>query len=246
VGYTDNLGAAWTTANVGSTNGEFMPWNTCLFALDEYFVWACTDTGAGAAGNIYESNDGGATWTIRLAGAGDALNSIHFVDRNVGVCVGDTNEIQLTTDAGLSWTSITGPAAKAAVDCKGVHVFSRYRWQIVYEDASLYQTFDGGTNWTLMSMPTPATATAVNAYNSIHYIDDHHGVIAVKYTVTAAVWGAIFRTVNGGYTWEIYDTEAAFDVGAIGLAQARMANPNLAYAVGDLTAATATYYKLSL
>ena len=71
-------------------------------------------------------------------------------------------------------------------------------------------------------------------------------MIAVKFTVTAALWGAIYRTFNGGYDWEVYVTDAAYDVGALGMVSAVMANPNLAYGVGDLENALGTIYKLSL
>ena len=245
VAYTDNAGTAWTVATVGATANEFLPWNGCLFSFDAYHVWCCTDTGAGAAGNIYFSSDGGVTWALQGTGT-DALNCINFADYNTGVCVGDTNEILLTTDGGDSWSTIAGPAAQNAVDCLGVAVIDRYRWLVVYEDATLYSTFDGGDNWTLNAMPTPPTATAVDRYNSIHFIDEHNGVIAVKFTVTAALWGAIYRTFNGGYDWEVYVTDAAYDVGALGMVSAVMANPNLAYGVGDLENALGTIYKLSL
>ena len=44
----------------------------------------------------------------------------------------------------------------------------------------------------------------------------------------------------------MYTTDAAYTTGAIGMASAVMATPNLAYGVGDVCAGTATIYKLSL
>ena len=245
VAYTDNGGTAWTVAAMGAVAGEFMPWNGCLFALDPYHIWGCTDTGAGAAGNIYFSDDSGVTWTLQGTGA-DALNCIKFVDYNTGLCVGDTNEILLTTDGGASWSTLAGPGAEAAVDALGCHIFDRYRFQVGYEDGTLWATFDGGTTWTQRALPMPPLGTAINQVNSVNYIDDHNGVLAVKYTVTAAIWGAIYRTFDGGYSWEVYSTDVAYTVGAIGMASAVMANPNLAYGVGDLENALGTIYKLSL
>jgi hypothetical protein len=60
------------------------------------------------------------------------------------------------------------------------------------------------------------------------------------------VWGALYRTVNGGYDWEIYTTDAAYDTGALGMTACKLATPNLGYGVGDLSNAVATIWKLSL
>jgi len=87
----------------------------------------------------------------------------------------------------------------------------------------------------------------VNSINDIDFIDEHNGLAAVKWTDgVAAIWGAIYRTFDGGFTWEIYETDAAYTTGAIGMSAVAMATPNLGYGVGDLCAGTATIYKLSL
>jgi len=246
VAYSDNGGTAWTVAAMGAVAGEFMPWNGCLFSFDAYHIWGCTDTGAGAAGNIYFSEDGGVNWVLQGTG-GDALNCIHFCDYDTGMCVGDTNEILATTDGGDSWSTITGPVAQNAVDCLGVFVFSAYRWHVVYEDGELWFTEDGGTTWAQRDVPLASNAATLDRLNSIDFYDDLHGVMAAKYTDgVAGVWGAIYRTTNGGYNWECYPTDAVYDVGAIGMACVKMATPNLAYGVGDLENALGTIYKLSV
>ena len=246
IAYTDNAGTAWTDVAVGATAGEFFPWNGCLFAFDSYHIWGCTDTGAGAAGNIYFSADSGLTWTLQATGS-DALNAIKFADEKVGLCVGDTNEVLLTTDGGSSWSTLAGPAAENAQDALACAIWDAYRFIVGYDNGHMWRTFDGGASWTQVNVPMPAAAASVNSINDIDFIDEHNGLAAVKWTDgVAAIWGAIYRTFDGGFTWEIYETDAAYTTGAIGMSAVAMATPNLGYGVGDLCAGTATIYKLSL
>jgi photosystem II stability/assembly factor-like uncharacterized protein len=245
IAYTDNLGAAWTLVTVGAVATEFIPWNGDLFALDLYHIWAGTDTGAGAGGHVYFSADGGATWALQLTTA-DVVKCIHFANYTDGIAVGDSNGVYATTDGGTTWTTITGPAGKAAVNILSCWCFDRYRWFVGYDDGTLHYTTDGGVIWAQRLLPMPPSGTAINRVNAMSWIDDYHGCLAVKYTVTAALWGAIYRTFDGGYDWEIYHTAAAYTTGAIGMASVVMCSENLAYGVGDICTATSTIYKLSL
>ncbi len=246
IAITDNGGAAWTSVAVGAVNTEFVPWGGGLFALDEYHIWCVTDTGGGAAGNIYFSDDGGNTWTD-MGGGGDALNYVDFMDYNHGLVVGDTNEILYTDDAGTTWTTITGPAAQNAVDCLCCSVITESRWFVGYEDGELWFTEDGGDNWTQRVFAFPAGAASVNRVNDIKFLDDgYHGVMGIKWTDgAAALWGSILRTFNGGMDWEVYDTAAAYTVGATGMNAVEICHPNLSYGVGDLCTATGTIYQAS-
>ena len=243
VAYTDNAGTAWTAVAVGAVNTEFFPWVGGLFAFDPYHIWGCTDTGGGAAGNIYFSEDSGVSWALQATG-GDALNYIHFCDYNTGVCVGDTNVILATTDGGASWSTITGPAGGANALC--VSVIDRYRWHVGFDDGEYWSTFDGGATWEQRDLPMPPSGTAIDRVNDVHFIDEHNGVLGIKFSVGVAKWGAIYRTFDGGYSWEIYTTDVAYATGALGMTAVRMAHPNLAYGCGDVDATSATIYKLSL
>lgn len=240
IAYTDNNGASWTNVNVGSTNGEFIPWNGGLFALDAYHIWCGTDLG-----HIFFSGDGGVTWTLQTTLADD-VNCIHFIDYNTGFAVGNTNAMQLTTDAGTSWSTLTGPAAQVAANAMSCRCHDAYRLFVCYADGELWYSTDGGDTWTQRVLPLPAGGTALNRVNAMDWLDDFFGCLAIKYTATADVMGAIYRTFDGGYSWETYPTDEPFDVGAIGMASVVMCDKNLAYGVGDICGATATVYKLSL
>ena len=215
IGYTDDDGATWTNVDIGSTNGEFIPWNGGLFMRGTDFMWACTDTGAGAAGNIYMSRDMGVTWTAMYTGASDALNCIRFANERVGLCVGDTNEVLLTTDGGYTWTSVTGPAAQAAADALTCEIWNKYTFMIGYDDGELWETRDGGASWTERTLTLPDGWTAIDSINDMLAIDD---VIFLALEGTQATdWAGIARSIAGGEeaTWETWEAPVTTSAGGM-------------------------------
>jgi len=233
IAYTDSAtGAAWTSVTVGATDTEFI---NDVFAWSQEAVYACTDTGGGAAGNVYKSVDGGATWTIVLAGATDALNAITFGRKNLGLAVGDTNEIQFTEDGGDHWTSIAGPAAQAAVNCLDAAVLDAYRWFVTYDDGTLWYTQDGGTTWTQRAIPLPTGATAIPTLTSIQALDEYCIWIGGTATVGGNPFAFLARSVNGGKNWASWLSPTT---SVIGTADLTACTYNQAYAAGGLAAAT--------
>jgi photosystem II stability/assembly factor-like uncharacterized protein len=233
IGYTEDSGATWTAVNVGATNGELMPWNGCLFAWDRWNLWACTDTGGGAAGNIYVSRDGGATWALQLTGAGDALNCVRFSSVDVGLCVGDTNEMHFTDDSGAHWTAITGPAAQAAVDALTCAVIDENRWYVGYDDGELWYTGDGGTNWSQITLGIPASGHTISAINDMGHVGEHVIWLAIHGNDGVNEVGFVGRSVTGGATdtWEY--TQAPSDCGTgNGFLAIHVCGVNQAFAVG--------------
>jgi len=230
VAYSDNSGTAWTLVAVGATNAEFSPWNGGLFALDGRHIWCATDTGAGAAGEIYFSSDFGATWTAQGAAASDALNGVKFATDRLGIAYGDTNEILLTTDGGAHWVVGTGPGAQAAVNIKAAVIFSALRFYVGYDDGTIWMTDDGGTSWTQCIMPG-ISGHVWSGINDLCAIDEHV-IWGSGYTnVGADEWGVAFRTISGGEQWEYWQTAVACDTG-VGLNAIACCSVNHAFAVG--------------
>jgi len=211
IGYSDDAGATWSTVNVGATNGEFMTGPESMFQRTPDELWICTDTGAGAAGAIYRSRDGALTWTQMMNSATDALNSIKCYNERVMLAVGDTNEILATYDGGDTWTSITGPAAMAAVDALCCAAMTEKHWLVGYEGGQLYQTQNGGISWeaiTLGATVGGVAVTSVDAVRGLHNLDDHCVFATIEVTSGGNTFGVIMRSVTGGEsgTWESFAT----------------------------------------
>jgi len=240
VAWTDDSGANWNIVDVGATNTEFIPsaGGGGLFSLGQNHIWACTDTGAGAAGAIYFSGDAGLTWTLQTAAATDALNYIRFLDKDIGLCVGDTNEIQYSDDGGTHWTALVGPVAQNAVNCTCCEILDENRYFIGYLDGTLWYTQDGGTNWAQRVIPAAFAGGGTTTIYDIMAVDDYCLWMATHSTTAAgaAEMGAIYRSINGGEAWESWGSDAALPTGYRAL---WACSYNKAFAVGDV--ATTSY-----
>jgi len=236
IAYSDDNGTTWTLVNVGATNDEFAPWNGGLFAIDRRNLFLVTDTGAGAAGNIYKSTDGGVTWAAVYTGATDALNCIRFANEDIGLAVGDTNEILYTEDGGIHWDIITGPAAQAAVDVLSCVVLDSKRWILSYEDGEMWYTLDGGDNWLQRAIPLPVGATAITNIRDLSVVDEHCIWACGTATVGGNPFGMVLRTIDGGENWQSWLAPATGAVYGLGALDA--ISYNAAMAVGSVSAAT--------
>lgn len=111
------------------------------------------------------------------------LQSVNFVDVNVGTAVGYNGAIICTTDGGTSWTLQSGgPNALADVSFVDVKTGTA-----VGEISTILRTTNGGANW--MSQ----TCGTTDWLYGISCTDENRGT-AVGFA------GAIVRTTNGGAT----------------------------------------------
>lgn len=227
VGYSDDEGATWTLANVGSVNGQYVTRAQGLFALDQYNIWLVTQDGY-----IYKSEDGGVTWAAQETGSltTGKWNAIQFMSSTVGWVAGDNNEIAVTEDGGVTWTAVTGPAGQATDDILTLHIVNAYEVWIGFNDGTLYYTMNGGTTWTARTLPL----TGLTAINRVVFINDLIGFIVCDTTS-----GRVLRTIDGGYTWELI-TAPTND----GLNDAQVIDANTLFVAGDTESGTAVILKV--
>lgn len=170
------------------------------YYLDVYFLpsnpnygWVC-----GFNSKVLRTSDRGLTWQgTTVSGTSFHLESIHFVNQNVGYCSG-VEGIFKSTDGGATWREISDPSMGYLWGC----YFYNENIGIVVGEGCLdniqkfWRTENGGATWTL---------TTTNEFNSgmtdlILY--DPNGL---GYAVGS---GKLYVTYNGGRRWEKYrDTE---------------------------------------
>lgn len=233
IAYSDDSGATWTTVNVGSVNGQFAPHNGSLFALDRNNIWFGTDDGY-----VYYSDDAGESWTAQEEGVitTSEINAIVFRNDDNGFFVGNTNIIAKTSDGGLTWSAVTGPSDQAGINIFSLENSGTSRWWIGYETTGeLWFTEDDGDNWSQRTYDGLASQVSIPA---IDFVSELHGFFVAN---TAGPVGTLYRTIDGGYTWQALTTPTNS-----GLNSVVGCDPNLAYAVGETESATAVILKVDV
>lgn len=232
VAYSDDSGATWTTATVGSTNNEAAAGPQCLFAFGLEYIWLVTDDG-----NVFFSSDGGVTWTDQsasTASGGNALNAIHFIDTNIGYAVGAADTVVYTEDGGSNWTAATATGGGNGLNTLYVFARGKGQWLIVGDDGGdFYHSWDGTTTWTTGSF----AGSGAGSINCIAFANDLTGLMVHD---TAVPVGTVYHTIDGGRSWRALTTPSND-----GLNSVIMCSPTSGFAVGEVTAATAVILEIS-
>lgn len=241
VAWTDDWGVTWNVVAFGGAN-DFLPWTRSLYALDRTHIWAGTDDE-----DIWFSGDGGLTWTAQYTGAGtDDINAIKFLNYDYGLAVGVANTILFTEDGGTHWTALTGPPAQAAVAAMSCEIFSPYRYQVGYADGTLWYTHDGGTVWVQRLIDTnPTGHVSTDSINDIMYVDQLVGFLVTTWTEDSNKHAAIYRTVSGGFQWEVWWTGTMDSPCTHGFATVWACGWDHAYAAGCPISTLATIVELA-
>jgi photosystem II stability/assembly factor-like uncharacterized protein len=113
---------------------------TDLWAVDSLYAYAALGNG-----RVLKTIDAGETWTFQTTLAIVPFYGIHFLNRNVGMVVGD-NEIYKTSNGGASWIPCnTGIPLNG--DLSEVWVISPSIAYAVGGFGKMYKTINGGDLW---------------------------------------------------------------------------------------------------
>jgi photosystem II stability/assembly factor-like uncharacterized protein len=220
-GTATSLPSSWTTVNIGgAAAGHGAAYGGAIWATDRYNIWI-----ASAAGYIYKSTDGGATITAKESagvGAGD-YNYVHFdPSGKYGVAVGAADQIAVSGNGGESWQAATATATGDDILC--AWRLSKNKIWIGTDEGNLFYSTDAGTTWT---QRTGWVGSGVGDVRDLHWLDEYTGYMAVN---NATPLGAILRTTNGGYTWNVIADMPDND----GINKIWIAKNNLGFAVGEV------------
>jgi len=192
--YSDDWGANWTDVTVGGTHDYGAMYGGAMVALDMYHIWLVTTDGA-AGSEMWFSDDGGETWTEQtLADDSQLYYAVWFSDENEGMVVGAADAIESTSDGGYTWG-----AASATGSGDDLYIVNENAgggfWWVGSDGGDLWYSRDHGLNWTQREF----YGDGAGAVYGIDFVTETVGFMT--HSPTAAT-GRVFRTRNGGESWE--------------------------------------------
>jgi photosystem II stability/assembly factor-like uncharacterized protein len=107
---------------------------------------------------------------------------------------------------------------------------------------SLHYTNNGGDSWAEITLPTGGGT--INRVNDMSFVNSHFGFVVGKITISATVYGALWRTIDGGNDWELYLT-TALTTARWGRRLCRRATRTGRYWRWDIASSTGTIYTAS-
>jgi photosystem II stability/assembly factor-like uncharacterized protein len=195
----------------------------------------CSGTGCIPRGSvILKTINGGLSWTQQTVPyQASQLNSVFFIDENIGFAVGKGLQLE-TTDGGITWNKF-----ELAVQMKKVKFINSQTGFVVGSSGYTYKTTDQGSSWLKANnkysgfledfcFPDENTGYAAGSkeivktvdggnnwtiltnsptqISFIHFVDVNSGIAIGTGHWTGTTWTtAIYSTSDGGNSWKMED-----------------------------------------
>jgi len=209
-----NMFAQWEWQNP-KTTGNSLNW---LDFLNSNIAWSVGDAGA-----ILKTTDGGNSWINQTSNTYNNLNSVSFIDTLNGWIVGEEGTILKTTDAGNEWHFVVNNFSDYNFTSEyfvnqnigwivGGKIFDEYN-----SESIILKTTDGGNIWIEQGEKTIYLLSCFFINENIGWVTGgriHEGNI-------------IYRTTDGGISWEFQDSNVSGDLRSI-----NFLNENFGFIVG--------------
>jgi photosystem II stability/assembly factor-like uncharacterized protein len=210
---TSDGGDSWSKSNTGTNNNL-----NAIDFISQSIGWAVGDNGC-----VLYTNNYGDSWETNSFPSADNLLSVDFYDEDLGLIVGDNGAIFKTTNGGLSWLNRT----TGNYDFTDVCLTDSLTIWVVNAQRQILRSQNGGNSFSIIT-------TINSRCNSIIFLNTQIGFVAAdggiyKTTDAGLTWnpksgfkaknlsfinesfgwgcgenGMIFRTINGGNTWDTF------------------------------------------
>lgn len=183
---TTDGGATWNQINVpigGSAR--------CMFSLGNS-VWIGTDDGI-----IASSKDFGNSWTLQPGIPSINVNSIQYPAGKVVYAAGDDGAFLKSTDNGKTWTTKYIRVNNISPNIQSIYFVNENLGFAAHSYRRVCKTTDGGETWKEILPDT--NNVGVYSYG-LYFFNELNGVVVGK---TATKVDVIYRTTDGGTTWDV-------------------------------------------
>ena len=175
-------------------------------AVSQEVGWICVENGT-----VYRTTNGGRNWlqTSRVATT-EGFFCIDALDATTAV-IGVGARIYRTTNGGQSWQAVytaTGPRAF----WNGIHLFDAQNGIAMSDPPNaggpflIVKTTDGGTTWTPIANPPTPRMNEVGFGNCFYFYDNSNGWFGTNSSAQGVIAGRVFRTTDGGNTWNGFES----------------------------------------
>ena len=205
---TTDGGNTWIPGTVAEADGMIL---TNISAIDGMTAYVGAVSGDFGMGGVYKTTDGGVTWQAlneeNYVNEDSFFNVVHFFDANNGVTQGDPidgggYELFRTSDAGATWTAVTAPLPQSGEwGYNGGNTYAGSSFWFVTNKGNIYRTSDMGMTFQKFSAPVTDFA-GTNAGGELLFSDDNVGMLVRRLGSTTSPNFTIFRTFDGGATWD--------------------------------------------
>ena len=158
-----------------------------FFFVDENLGYSIGGGTTSISGDVFKTTDGGKTWGKLEITVDEGLNSIYFIDENIGLISGGFNRkiVMKTTDGGKTWNQLLSEKFGQIQFLNNQLGFAN---RIGYSNGRIYKTTDGGNSWDYV------LETDENI-KSFHFVDENNGYLLGDNAL-------IYKTNDGGATWQ--------------------------------------------
>jgi photosystem II stability/assembly factor-like uncharacterized protein len=189
-------GAAYATGSwAAHTSGTTNVLDSVAFT-DAAHGWAL------GGGGIIKTTSTDSVWTAQPSGRGNYLTAVDFVSPSTGWAVGG-HAILKTTNGGQSWIDQSSNGPIEPPSDAGVDFVDALTGWVVGGDQIL-KTTDGGASWTIQSI---GASYGLTLLNSVHFVDANTGWVVGWGGGAGTMNGIIYKTTNGGATWNSQNSE---------------------------------------
>ena len=163
-------------------------------------------------GNMYRTNNGGTSWTLRGSSQYNEITGAYFIDSNTAIQCTDFFSTFKTTNGGSSWQEVLSFIPYSHSDITFMNANTGF---IVGEFGSIARSGDGGNSW------GPVNSGTETDLNSVFFPTANTGFILGKF-------GKILKSTNGGLAWYSQISNTALNLNSVYFISA-----NIGYIAGN-------------